>query len=261
MAVFTDHLSHAFQTLTPDLRGYGQSQQQHPFSMSAHLNDLEQLLGSLTEPCLVLGWSLGGILALELALRSPEAIRGLILIATAAHPRSDHPPISWQDNLFTGLAGITNWLTPAAPWIIETLGKRSLFRYLLQQHTSHAYRRLAREGVSAYLETSTLATLALNTAIRQGYNQTTELHRIQVPCLMLCGEQDRHITAAASQETAQLLPDCEFHCYPNTAHLLPWEIPQQITQDIDRWLVFKQFRSPNRTEPFEDLQALESDKL
>lgn len=240
MAVFTDHLSNRFLTLTPDLRGYGKSKQKTAFTMETHLEDLATLLEPFDD-FLVLGWSLGGILALELALRHPNRVKGLILIATAARPRGNHPPISWQDNLLTGISGLINWLIPAWEWNIQKLGKRSLFRYLLKQHTAHAYQRLAKEGVSAYFQTSTFATQALSQAIRQGYNRIPDIHRIQAPCLMLCGESDRHITAKASQETAQHLSNCQYLCYTNTAHLLPWEIPTQMGQDIDRWLMEHQF--------------------
>jgi pimeloyl-ACP methyl ester carboxylesterase len=237
MSVFTRHLSRRFLTIAPDLRGYGNSQTSQDFEMIDHLLDLERLLDRLqVERCLVLGWSLGGILAMELALKLPQRVSGLILVATAARPRGNHPPITWQDNLYTGIAAIVNRLQPAWQWNIETFGQRSLYRYLIQQHNAHAYQRLADEGMSAYLQTSGAANRALNTALRAGYNRLAELERVQIPCLMLAGEADRHITAASSLETVQHLPDCQWRCYANVAHLFPWEIPGQVLQDIDRWI-------------------------
>ncbi len=235
MGVFVEALSSQFRTITPDLRGYGRSRTRTPFTMQDHLHDLDQLVKD--EPQFwILGWSLGGILAMEMALRHPQRVQGLILVATAARPRGSHPPITWQDNLLTGIAGILNCIWPAWPWNIEQLGKRSLFRYLIQQHTPYAYQRLGREGAAAYLRTSKFATQALTQAIRQGYNRLPELDQIQLPCLMLSGACDRHITAEASRETAQHLPNCTLHEYPNTAHLFPWEIPMQVQKDMRRWL-------------------------
>ncbi|MBD1840763.1 alpha/beta hydrolase [Coleofasciculus sp. FACHB-64] len=237
MSVFTNHLSQKFQTFAPDLRGYGNSRIKGNFRMEDHLTDLEALLDRFQiERCLVLGWSLGGILAMELALKLPKRVTGLILIATAARPRGNHPPISWQDNFYTGLASIVNRVQPGWEWNIETFGKRSLYRYLIGQHTPGAYRYLALEAMSAYLQTSAAATQALNTALRAGYNRLADLQQIQCPSLMLAGASDRHITPESSLETAHHLKDCQWHCYPNTAHLFPWEIPERVLRDIDSWL-------------------------
>jgi len=173
---------------------------------------------------------------MELALRLPERVSGLILIATAARPRGSHPPISWEDNLYTGIASLVNRVLPGWQWNIDTFGKRSLYRYLIQQHTPKAYEYLALEAMSAYLQTSAAATRALNIALKAGYNRLSDLERIECPCLVLAGEADRHITAESSRETAQHLQNCQWQCYPNTAHLFPWEIPARVLSDIDRWI-------------------------
>jgi pimeloyl-ACP methyl ester carboxylesterase len=237
LSVFTNHLSKRFQTIAPDLRGYGKSRFNGNFKMHDHLTDVEALLDRFQiEKCLVLGWSLGGIMAMELALTLPQRVTGLILIATAAKPRGSHPPISLQDNLYTGVTALLNLIKPGWQWNIETFGKRSLFRYLIQQHTPTAYRYIASSAVPAYLQTSNAATRALFSAIKAGYNRVPDLQQIQCPSLVLAGSQDRHITADSSLETSQHLQNCQWHCYPNTAHLFPWEIPHQVLCDIDTWL-------------------------
>ncbi len=237
MSVFSQHLSARFRAIAPDLRGYGRSQTRRAFTMADHLHDLTAILDHLQlSQCLVLGWSLGGILALELALSQPQRVSGLILVATAARPRSSHPPIAWHDNAYTGLAALTNALNPGWAWGIEHFGKRSLYRYLIQQHTPTAYRYLADEGTPAYLQTSAYAQQALQSALRSRYDRLADLPTIQCPALVLAGECDRHITPESSLETAQHLAQSTWHSYPNTAHLFPWEVPQQMLGDIDRWL-------------------------
>ena len=237
MSVFTRHLSRRYKTLAPDLRGYGQSPATGDFEMEAHLLDLEAVLERYDiDRCIVLGWSLGGILAMELALRLPEKVQGLILVGTAAHPRSNHPPVTWQHLAYTGVSGIVNLLRPGWQWNIDTLAKRSLFQHLFQQHTATAYQYMADEGIWAYWQTSKAATRALNKAIRGGYNRLPDLEAIDCPCLVMAADTDRHITPESSLETAQNLKRSQWHLYPNTAHLFPWEIPDRMRQDIDRWL-------------------------
>ena len=242
LSVFTNSLCQRFQTLAPDLRGYGKSRHKGDFQMNDHLIDLVELLDHLEiNQCVLLGWSLGGILALELALKYPQRFRGLILIATAANPRSSHPRVSWQDLFYTGVAGILNSIKPGWQWNIDIFGKRSLFRYLLKQHTPLAYQYLASEGAPAYLQTSAAAHKALSQALKTGYNSLENLEQIQVPCLVLAGSEDRHIVPQSSQETAKHLSDSQWQCYPNTAHLFPWEIPKQVLKDINCWLDTQQF--------------------
>ncbi|MFK8183975.1 MAG: alpha/beta fold hydrolase [Phormidesmis sp.] len=246
MSVFTAPLVAAgFDTYAPDLRGYGKSQTKYPFEMIRHLDDLDELLAAHNiQQCLVLGWSLGGILAMELALRRPEVVKGIILIGTAARPKGSHPPISLWDNVITGVAGVLNVALqsalpnaePVGGWV-RSLGKKSLFRYLIRQHTPLAYHYLAKQGAPALLRMSRHADAALSRAIRAGYNRVPDIKSLEMPALMLCGERDRHITADASLETARALPNCQTHCYPDTAHLFPWEIPEVVNADIQSWLL------------------------
>lgn len=237
MEVFAEAVAGMHPCVAPDLRGYGRSQVRDPFEMSAHLEDLQELLDRLGwRECLLLGWSLGGILALELALRLPQRVKGLILVASAACPRSNHPPTDFWDQLNTGIASLLNWLWPGWSWNINTFGRRSLYRYLVQRHTPRTYRYLAQAALPAYLHTSPQARQALRAALRQGYNREGELHRLHLPVLILAAEQDGHITVASSLATARLLPQCTCIVYPNVAHLFPWEIPEQVEQDLRRWL-------------------------
>lgn len=237
MSVFTNHLQQKYQTIAPDLRGYGNSRPSGEFQMQDHLDDLTALLERLKiDKCLLLGWSLGGILALELVLKYPQRFSGLILIASAAYPRSSHPPVVWHELLLTGIGGIVNYLQPGWQWNIDTFGKRSLFRYLIYQQTPTAYQYLAKEGVSAYFKTSKAANKAITKAIAKGYNRLEDIKDLNLPSLVLAGAEDRHITATSSLETARQLQNCQWKCYPNTAHLFPWEIPTQVLEDIDLWL-------------------------
>lgn len=237
MEVFAEAVAGMHPCVAPDLRGYGRSQVRDPFEMSAHLEDLQELLDRLGwQECLLLGWSLGGILALELALRLPGRVKGLVLVASAACPRSNHPPTDFWDQLNTGIASLLNWLWPGWEWNIDTFGRRSLYRYLIQRHTPRTYRYLAQAALPAYLHTSPQARQALRAALRQGYNREGELHRLHLPVLILAAEQDGHITVASSLATARLLPQCTCIVYPNVAHLFPWEIPEQVEQDLRRWL-------------------------
>lgn len=230
-------LGSRYRAILPDLRGYGRSPAPAPFTLNEHLADLVALLDHYQiEQCAVLGWSLGGILALELALQYPERVKALVMIAAAARPVGNHPPLTLPEVAYSLAATALNLAAPGHPWVVNHWGRRSLYRYLVGQHTPLVYRRLGREGASAYLRTSVYARRALERGLQQGYNRLDALAELVIPTLILCGDQDRHITALASQETANYLPHSNLRCYPQTGHLIPWEQPEAVLNDVGTWL-------------------------
>ena len=271
MQIFVQHFeTRGTSTIAPDLRGYGNCKADSAFTMLDHIQDLENLLmndraNDLASELdnteyLILGWSLGGILAIELALKALDwqgastqnsgqnsaqnsaiqpRIAGLILIATAAKPRSNLPKIAWWEYVNLAISLGLQLVIPKQRGIVEWFGNRSLIKYLIQQHTPTAYKQIATTGAKAYLQTSRYAQMALTQALKQRYDRTPDLAKIQIPCLAIAAAQDRHITAASTAETAKLLPNCEFICYPDTAHLLPWEIGDRLLADIDAWCAAK----------------------
>ncbi len=76
MQIFGQHFrSQGLGVIAPDLRGYGNCKAMATFTMLDQIHDLWNLLESDRQSeyeYLILGWSLGGILAIELALRAIE---------------------------------------------------------------------------------------------------------------------------------------------------------------------------------------------
>lgn len=78
-----ERLAGRFHVVAPDLRGHGRSAWDPPWSLAAHVADMEGLADELA-PAVVLGHSFGGRLVLELAARRPDLVPRAILLDPAA---------------------------------------------------------------------------------------------------------------------------------------------------------------------------------
>jgi len=71
-----------------DLPGHGLSEMPHPFSLDRAVDAMEQALDDETsEPVILVGHSVGGLIATRMALDHPERVRGLVLVETALAPQ------------------------------------------------------------------------------------------------------------------------------------------------------------------------------
>ena len=60
------------RVIAPDLRGFGASERREPFTIQQHARDMAALLAGLSiERAHVIGLSMGGAVAIEMALRTP----------------------------------------------------------------------------------------------------------------------------------------------------------------------------------------------
>jgi 2-succinyl-6-hydroxy-2,4-cyclohexadiene-1-carboxylate synthase len=70
-----------YRPLAPDLRGHGTASARRPVSFEDCVDDV---LGLVVHPCTLCGYSMGGRIALHVALAAPRRIERLILVATTA---------------------------------------------------------------------------------------------------------------------------------------------------------------------------------
>ncbi|HLY48755.1 MAG TPA: 2-succinyl-6-hydroxy-2,4-cyclohexadiene-1-carboxylate synthase [Solirubrobacteraceae bacterium] len=74
-------LGERYRAITPDLRGHGTASELEPVTLEAVLGDLDILLGS--DEITLVGYSMGGRIALHAALAWPDRVRRLILIGAS----------------------------------------------------------------------------------------------------------------------------------------------------------------------------------
>ncbi|MBE3590611.1 MAG: alpha/beta hydrolase [Firmicutes bacterium] len=179
----------------------------------------------------LVGWSLGGGVALHAALRAPERVAGLVLVASAALGAD----VSWGIRLM-GVPLIGPRLLAAMP----PLPPEGDF---VRVPPALAHRPLPRAFVAAHLDMlrqpwfvpaqhALLRRLGVALFGQRRAQVTHELHRIQAPVLILWGREDRLIPPAHGRRAALLLPNARHVEYEDCGHCLPVEQPERFCRDV-----------------------------
>ncbi len=99
--------------IAPDIRGHGRGlRSEMPFTLEAAADDVTGLIETLDAgPAVLVGYSMGGSLALLCAGRRPELVSGLVLVSTGLQWRAD----LWERALWAGMAVVEYGLRFGAP--------------------------------------------------------------------------------------------------------------------------------------------------
>lgn len=180
------------QVIAIELHGHGRtSMPGHALSYSAMADDVAGVLCALgLGNADLLGFSLGGSIALRLALQHPHLVRRLVLISTPAARAALLP--YFRD-------GMVNLTAQTASALLDT----SMYRQ---------YRSTARDAGAWPLLVGQVGAL-----LRQDYDWSGEIAGLSTPLLCLLGDSDM-IPASHITETFGVLPDARIILLPHTTH-------------------------------------------
>ena len=172
----------------------------------------------------LLGFSLGGIVALEIAARAPDRVAGLALVDSTARPvpgeLHDERRAAARDAAKAGVgrhAGETLWKSYVGA----------------ARQDDEALRRL----IVAMAEAGGARTLALQTEL--GLARADSRPRLPAfagPALVLGGEEDALCTPDMQREMAGLLPDASLVLIPGAGHFALLETPDAVASAVAAWL-------------------------
>jgi 3-oxoadipate enol-lactonase len=219
-------LNAKFRGITYDLRGHGQSgvgDGQYAFEF--FIDDLISLLDYLRiERAVLCGLSMGGLIALRATERNPERILGLILADTQARADSNEAKLKRAADVRSIK---TNGLKPFAADFLKILFSPP--NLAAKSEPVVAIQRVI-ETNSAIGVCGALIALATRTDI------TSSLSAIQVPTLILVGEQDNLTPVSLSQEMHDGIVGSQFHILKGAAHLSNFEKPNEFNQHLTSFL-------------------------
>ncbi|KAF1067625.1 MAG: Pimeloyl-[acyl-carrier protein] methyl ester esterase [Pseudomonas citronellolis] len=164
------------------------------------------------------GWSLGGMLAAELAARRGETCRGLFTLAANAcfRQREDWPcamPTRVFEDFFEA-------------FLLEPELTRKRFTLLVSQGARDA-RTLARQ-LQVCLPALEPEALSAGLQLLGSLDTREALARYAGPQLHLFAGRDALVPVAAAEALLQTLPDVEVSTLPEASHGLPLERPDEV---------------------------------
>src|SRR4051812_34670593 len=217
--------SAGYRTVTFDNRGAGESGSMRlRFTTSTMARDAVAVMrAAFVERAHVVGVSLGGMVAQELALRHPRRVRALVLQSTTA---------GWTrvDYLAPGLGVRTASMARAR---LSSPERRD--RIALRVLTTRRYARRADLGdprIRALLD-AVAAGITLDGYLGQAsagwsHHAWRRLRRIVAPTLIQHGTKDGLIRPAAAEAMARRIAGADLELYPGAGHALALQRPDSL---------------------------------
>ena len=218
-----DSFARYYQVITIDLRGHGRSgKPQGPYSIPLFARDTAGLLNELNcTPAHILGISLGGMVAFQLAIDFPNVTRSLIIVNSTPDliPKTlkDHLGI-WQRFLIVRFMGLRR--------LGEVLGDRffpdpeqSVLRNIFIE-------RWAENNKPAYME-------AMKAVV--GWSVLERLGEITAPTLVIGADGD-YFSTAEKEMYVKLIPNARLEIVKDARHALPAEKPEIFNAIVQKFL-------------------------
>jgi pimeloyl-ACP methyl ester carboxylesterase len=223
-----DRLARRFQVITIDNRGIGASDSPPgPFTTAAMAQDVLAVLDHAgIQRASVLGTSLGGMVAQELALAHPDRVDRLVLVATLpGGPRSRPMPLG------------TTYLFAAAPFLTSKLRLQQFVHNALGPATRRGRPEIA-ERLAAAKQASPQSETAWRAQVAAGmlFNPLGRQRDITQPTLVIHGTADRVVDPGNAGVLADLLPNARVELFHGAAHLLYWEQPRRFARMVTSFL-------------------------
>jgi 3-oxoadipate enol-lactonase len=219
-------LSDEFRIITPDLRGHGKSQvTPGPYTMDLLADDLKGFMDALSLQRAVLGgFSMGGYAAFSFYRKYPERVHSLMLLDTRPQPDSNDAKKGRED-----MAQLAE--REGASPIAERLIPR-----LLSPNTV-ANRQDVVDKVRTMITQCPVEGIAgdLRGLALRG-DSSDLLSKINVPTLIVVGDQDVITPPAESRMMASIIPNATIVEVSGAGHLSNLENPDEFNRAIHDFL-------------------------
>ncbi len=233
-------LSQKMQLVYFDHRGQGRSARgpKETYTLENNVEDMEALRQYLgLDKIIVIGSSYGGMVALSYAIKYPQNLSHLIVIATAPDYRflekakkfiaekgtdeqKKYAELLWAGN-FKDEAELKTYFQVMAPLYSVTYNPEA--KNQSDNRTIYSVDAI-NQAFGGFLRT---------------YNILDRLHKITAPTLVIAGRHDWICPPEFSEEIAAAIPNSDLRIFENSGHLIRVDEPQALKDAITGFIVYK----------------------
>lgn len=197
-----------WRVIAIDLPGHGGSPGAAPASIGEYSQAIWSFINTMGIYHVILaGHSLGGMIAIEMALHEPERISSLILLGVSMHPIR-------QPELCARLE------RPPDQQRLLVLLEKILF--------SPGCDPLLKKTIMKSLAPARLSLLCSDWKLALNHEPPDDLHAIRCPVLVVSGADDRMAPPSGGRALAELMPSAQFEVIPKAGHALLVEQPEEV---------------------------------
>ncbi|MFP4137624.1 MAG: alpha/beta fold hydrolase [Halomonas sp.] len=215
-------LAEQHRVINVELRGHGRSGPiEGPFTLYDAVDDVIAVLDALGIPQAVwCGVSMGGMVALRGAIRHPRRVAGLVLMDTDAGAET-----AWHRVKYRAMGSVVSafGFRPLLPLVA-----REMFGANTRRHNpglvDETRALIARNHVPS-------ARRCLEALMRRD-SVVKRLPEIQVPALVVVGEEDRMLPPPRSRRIREGLRDASLVMIPGAGHMAPLEQPARVNAAV-----------------------------
>lgn len=221
-----EHLSKTMRVISYDHRDQGQSARSELKSvdMDTLTDDAAALIEALElQPCFFAGNSMGGFIALRLAARRPDLLKGCIVLGSSGeleHKLAEFSPL------------IEGMQAQGTEPFIDTL----MYIMFGDDYLADSSRASERDDWRHYMLElgSDIARSAHGVIHRTGVLE--ELKGCTTPILVLAGEQDHAYEVPLSENIARAVADSQMFIVPKAGHSVALEQPQIVNEHLTEFI-------------------------
>jgi pimeloyl-ACP methyl ester carboxylesterase len=200
----------------PDLPGHGKSEGAGRQSIDEYADDVIAFMKEMKiHEAVIVGHSMGSAVALTLALKHPKQVLGLGLLGSGSKLR-------------------------VSQTLLETVGNPNMFEAAVDMVNENCFSADAPQNL---LELSRRYMLGMRPPVLSGdflacneFDVTSQLGKINVPTLIICGAEDRMTPVKLSELLQNGIVNSQLHILENAGHMVMLEQPNEIADLLKKFI-------------------------